>query len=259
MDEAIRYTAIRAAYEAGKVLIEHFGKLDRVGKKGPIDLVTDADYASESVICDIISARFPGHSILAEESGASSNDGSSFLWVVDPLDGTTNFAHGLPIFAVSIALMHKDEVILGVVLNPVCGELFMASRGKGASLNGKPISVSTRKRLIDSLLVTGFPYNVADDSGHYITKFERCLTSARGLRRLGSAALDLCFVACGRFDGFWEENLKPWDTAAGSIIVNEAGGSVTDFSGAPFNIHKKEILATNGKIHEEIRSRLGYA
>ncbi|MDM8525230.1 inositol monophosphatase family protein [Desulfococcaceae bacterium HSG8] len=253
--EYIKRTGIAAAYQGGKVLRSYFGRTFEVNKKGAIDLVTEADIGSEKSIIEAIRALFPDHSILAEESGVTkgSND---HQWIIDPLDGTTNFAHQLSLFCVSIAFAVKGNIAVGIVLNPISGELFTAVAGKGAELNGRPVRVSGSGTVSDSLLVTGFPYNFKENFDLLLTRFSNCLDAARGVRRLGSAALDLCFVACGRFDGFWEQNLNPWDTAAGMLIAAEAGARVTDFSDNPFTVDKKEILATNGKIHEEMLSLL---
>ncbi|MFW6011812.1 MAG: inositol monophosphatase family protein [Desulfosalsimonas sp.] len=252
----IKNAATGAAYGAAKILAAHMGNLERIEKKGPEDLVTSADIASEKYILETLREKFPDHDVLAEESGNSIKGGNGCLWIIDPLDGTTNFAHQLPIFSVSIAFAKNGDLKVGVVLNPVTGELFTATEGKGAALNGRSINVSGCTRLSESLLVTGFPYDVKQDTTPYIKRFENCLKAAIGVRRLGSAALDLCFVACGRFEGFWEQNLKPWDTAAGTLIAREAGALVTDFSDIPFEPDKKEILATNGRIHEELSSIL---
>jgi myo-inositol-1(or 4)-monophosphatase len=250
--ESIKRTGVRAAYRAGQILNQHFGNAIRVTKKGVIDLVTDADVAAEKIIIDTIKERFPDHAILAEESGPIGNNDAD-RWIIDPLDGTTNFAHRLPAFAVSIAYAHDDKILMGIVFNPVNGELFSAVHGRGALLNDDQIKVSTTYQLVDSLLVTGFPYTVrSTPPTELIARFTRCLMSAQGIRRLGSAALDLCFVACGRFDGFWEEGLKPWDTAAGMLIAVEAGARVTDYADRPYHIHDKQILATNGHIHSEL-------
>lgn len=249
--ESVKQVAVRAAYRAGKALNNHFGNLTKVSKKGAIDLVTAADLESEQTIVETIRETFPKHAILAEESGElkGSDEGR---WIIDPLDGTTNFAHNLGIYSVSIAFMHNDDIVVGIVFNPTNGELFTAIRGQGALLNGHPIHVSTTTTVVDSLLVTGFPYTVSSMAADLMARFTQCLTAAQGIRRLGSAALDLCYVACGRFDGFWEENLKPWDTAAGVLIAREAGGLVTDFTSTPFNINEKQILASNGHIHQEM-------
>jgi myo-inositol-1(or 4)-monophosphatase len=250
--QTIQRIGVRAAYRAGRILNEYFGNTFQVTKKGAIDLVTDADVAAEKIIVATIAETFPDHAILAEESGAS-GDNVRDRWVIDPLDGTTNFAHGLPIFAVSIAYARDNEIMMGVVFNPINGELFTAVSGEGARLNDQPIQVSTVERVGDSLLVTGFPYTInTETSTQPMERFASCLKVAQGVRRLGSAALDLCFVACGRFDGFWEENLKPWDTAAGMLIAAEAGARVTDFADRPFGINDKQILATNARIHHEM-------
>lgn len=247
--QAIRSVATAAARQAGDILNAKLGRIERIDKKGAIDLVTDADTAAEQCVIETIQHVFPDHAILSEEAGATRGR-SKRRWIVDPLDGTTNFAHGLGLFAVSIAFAEDEAVLVGVVLNPFSRELFSAVKGKGALLNGRPITVSTTRSLSDSLLVTGFPYNVRSIMGSAMTRFGRCIEATQGVRRLGSAALDLCYVGCGRFEGFWEQNLSPWDTAAGMLIASEAGAQVTDFSGAPFSPFDKEILATNGHIHK---------
>ncbi len=251
MLEDARHTAIAAAYHGARQLRRHFGNLSGVTKKGAIDLVTEADTASEAAILEIIRAAFPDHGVLAEESGAAPSP-SPYRWIVDPLDGTTNFAHGLAQFAVSIALERAGEILVGIVLNPVTGELFSALQGQGAFLNGRPIRVSATARVDDGLLVTGFPYDVRERPEPIVARLAACLKASRGVRRLGAAALDLCFVACGRFDGFWEEALKPWDTAAGVLIAREAGSRVTTFANAAYAIDDPTILATNGRIHDEM-------
>lgn len=252
---AIRSVATAAALQGGDLLSSKLGSIQSVEKKGPIDLVTEADIGSEQCIIETIRTAFPDHAILSEESGESEGR-SDFRWIIDPLDGTTNFAHGLGLFSVSIAFAREEEMMVGVVLNPMTRELFSAVRGRGAKLNGRPISVSTTRTLADSLLVTGFPYNFKTIMDTVIRRFSRCLEACQGVRRLGSAALDLCYVACGRFEGFWEQNLHPWDTAAGMLIAQEAGAEVTDFNGGTFSPFGKEILATNGRIHKEMINRL---
>jgi myo-inositol-1(or 4)-monophosphatase len=247
--------AIAAAYKGGEHQRKLLGKLETVGKKGAIDLVTEADTAAEKAILDAILAVFPDHAVLAEESGRREGD-PDCQWIVDPLDGTTNYAHGLPIFCTSIAFSYKGELSVGAVLNPISGEEFTAVREKGARLNDRPIKVSDNHPLSECLLVTGFPYNFKDIFDSVITRFGNCLKASQGVRRLGSAALDLCFVACGRFDGFWEQNLHPWDTAAGTLIAREAGAVVTDFSGKPFTVDQKEILAANYRIHGDMLKTL---
>jgi len=247
----IKRIGIAAAYKGAGILKTNFGRISSIRKKGAIDLVTESDTESEKVIIETIKKVFPLHGILAEESGRQ-NEGAESIWIIDPLDGTTNFAHNLGIFAVSIAFTVKGNIVAGIVLNPVTGELFTATEGEGAELNGRPIHVSKTATLSESLLVTGFPYDFKDIIGNIKTRFFNCLQASQGVRRLGSAALDLCFTAAGRFEGFWEDNLKPWDTAAGFIIAKEAGALVTDFSGNPFDVNKKEILATNSMIHQEM-------
>lgn len=251
----IKDISVAAAARAGEILRNYWGKTHKVEKKGAIDLVTEADLASENAIIQLIRATFPDHIILAEESGVTPGT-SQYEWIIDPLDGTTNYTHHLPGFSLSIAFALEGKVLFGLVLNPVTRELFCGTRGEGATLNSRHIHVSSTKTLGESLLVTGFPYNLQSVIRPLIDRFERCLTAAQGIRRLGSAALDLCYVACGRFDGFWEQNLAPWDTAAGMIIAQEAGATISDFSNKPYSIDKKEILATNGSIHQEMTALL---
>lgn len=249
--EQIQHVALAAAYKSSGVLLRHFGKITEYSKKGDIDLVTQADTESENVIIKTIRSEFPRHGILAEESGED-NSSQDNLWIIDPLDGTTNFTHQIGCFCVSIAYANNSGIVCGVVLNPVTGELFTAEAGKGARLNGSSISVSKTETLTDSLVVTGFPYNVVDILPEIMTRLSSCIESTRGVRRLGSAAMDLCYVACGRFEGFWEQNLKPWDTAAGWLIAKEAGATITDFTNGSYTLDKKEILATNGRIHDRM-------
>lgn len=253
--ERVKKIGMAAAYKGGGVLLSHFGRVSKIDKKGAIDLVTEADTGSERAIIETIQNVFPDHSILAEESGLSKGD-TDHQWIIDPLDGTTNFAHQIALFSISIAFALAGETVFGLVLNPITRELFIAVKGKGASLNGRPIRVSKSTSVSESFLVTGFPYNLRDLFDPLVIRFSNCLKVSQGIRRLGSAAIDLCFMACGRFDGFWEQNLKPWDTAAGELIAREAGAIVTNFSNEPFTIDKTEILATNGKIHEEMLSLL---
>ena len=255
----IKRTGIAAAYEGGKVLRSYFGQKPEIHKKGPINLVTRADTESETAIIETIRSRFPDHAILAEESGLDAggqkNDHQN-RWIIDPLDGTTNFAHELGFFSVSIAFEHDGKILIGIVLNPVNGELFSAVAGGGAFLNDHAITVSRTSSVEESLLATGFPYDLPPVFHQLQTRFSNCMKNAQGIRRLGSAALDLCYVACGRFDGFWEQNLHAWDTAAGQRIAEEAGARITDFSNNPFSIDKDEILATNGHIHTEMITQL---
>ena len=243
--------AIAAAYKAAEILRSRFGNISRVHKKDAVEIVTEADIESETEIISAIRTGFPEHSILSEESGLKDGN-SEFKWVIDPLDGTVNFAHQVPIFCVSIALTYRDDIVLGVVLNPVDGQLYSALRGQGAHLNGQPIQVSTATAVSESLLVTGFPYHIQKVFDPIMTRYGSCLKASQGLRRLGSAALDICYVACGRFEGFWEQCLKPWDTAAGTLIATEAGATVTTFSNQPYTLGDQEILVTNGHIHKEM-------
>lgn len=251
----IKQIATRAAYASGKILNDHFGQRLQITKKGAIDLVTQADVASENTIIATIRDAFPDHAILAEESGMT-KESHADMWIIDPLDGTTNFAHGMPAFSISIAFAHCSEILMGIVFNPRNAEFFSAIKGRGAFLNDQPIHVSETVSIADSLLVTGFPYNVREKKDTIIQRLSQCLTAAQGIRRLGSAALDLCWVACGRFDGFWEEDLKPWDVAAGTLIVQEAGGQVTDFSDHTYlplaRKNGDEIMATNAHIHSQM-------
>jgi myo-inositol-1(or 4)-monophosphatase len=249
--EKIRDVGLAAATRAGDILLKHWGKAHTVQKKGAIDLVTEADIASEKAVTEIIRSVFPEHSIHAEESGISQKSGP-YKWIIDPLDGTTNFAHSLPDFAVSIAFACDGEPVFGLVLNPVTEELFCGMQDYGATLNGHLIHVSSTKDIGEALLVTGFPYDLQSHIQPIMRRVERCLKASQGIRRLGSAALDLCYVACGRFEGFWEQNLSPWDTAAGVVIAREAGAKISDFVDQPYSIEKKEILATNGLIHESM-------
>lgn len=217
-------------------------------KTGEMNLVTDADKGSEKLIIDFIHKNFPGHGILAEESGGEDQN-AEYLWVIDPLDGTTNFAHGLPLYAVSIGVMKNGETIMGAVADVSRGIIYSAEKGGGAYANNKRITVSSRSRLEESLLVTGFPYDVREHADPILNVLGGFLKTARGIRRLGSAALDFCFIAQGVFDGYWEMHLQSWDICAGQIIVEEAGGRVTDFAGNRLSIFSKEILCSNGLIH----------
>jgi myo-inositol-1(or 4)-monophosphatase len=237
-----------------------------VSHKGTIDLVTEADVAVETMFREMIAERFPDHTILAEEFGEDSTTrGASYCWVFDPIDGTSNYAHGLPIFCASLALEIDGKGEIGAIYDPTRKELFVAERGGGAFLNGRPIHVSSAPTLVESMLVTGFPYDIHTRIPEIVGLFGEFVGKARAVRRLGSAALDLCYVAAGRMDGFWEQDLKPWDIAAGTILVEEAGGHVTDFAGEPHSSRRPQLLATNGHIHDEmlaitrafLRSRAG--
>jgi len=244
--------AIQTAREAGRVLAEKFGRALRVTNKGDIDLVTEADIAAERLIVERIRSHHPRHAILTEESGdviSLGDAGSGYKWVVDPLDGTTNYAHGYPVFCVSIALEHEGSVVLGVVYDPTREELFAAERGGGATLNGRSLRVSETDELNSALLCTGFPYDVRD-RGDFARHFRNFIMRAQSVRRDGAAALDLAYVAAGRFDAFYEEGLRPWDVAAGVLLVEEAGGRVTHYDGSPFRIYTPPIAASNGRIHE---------
>ncbi|HXF06587.1 MAG TPA: inositol monophosphatase family protein [Blastocatellia bacterium] len=248
----MRELAIQVAREAGALLRDYAGRTIAVSQKSSaIDLVTEVDLLSERLIVERISTHYPKHQILAEESGQTAV-ASDYRWLIDPLDGTTNYAHGYPFYCVAIALEYKGEIILGVVYDPNRDELFVAERGAGATCNGRPIRVSRTARLTESLLATGFPYDVRRRPTTSLDYFGRFVLTAQAIRRDGSAALDLCYLACGRFDGFWEQGLAPWDMAAGFLIVEEAGGRVTTFDGGPFTIYKPEMLATNGLIHQEM-------
>jgi myo-inositol-1(or 4)-monophosphatase len=244
--------AIQTAREAGRVLAEKFGRALQVSNKGDIDLVTEADIAAERLIVERIRSYHPRHAILTEESGdvvTVGDAGSGYKWIIDPLDGTTNYAHGYPCFCVSIALEHEGRVVLGVVYDPTRDELFAAERGGGATLNGRSLRVSETSELNGALLCTGFPYDVRD-RGDFARHFRNFIMRAQSVRRDGAAALDLAYVAAGRFDGFYEEGLRPWDVAAGVLLVEEAGGSVTHYDGSPFRIYTPPIIASNGLVHE---------
>lgn len=245
--------AVETARQAGHLLLEKFGRITAITKKGDINLVTEADFASEALIIERIRSYYPKHSILAEESGEADIIGGDqkWKWIIDPLDGTTNYAHGYPLFCVTLALEHQGEVVIGVTLDPTRDELFAAEKGQGASLNGRKIRVSETEDLGDSLIVTGFPYDFKDrvDFARHLTQF---LLRSRGIRRDGSAALDMAYVACGRFDGFWEEGLNPWDVAAGYLLIEEAGGRVSYYNGEEFSIYQPPICASNGLIHSQM-------
>ena len=247
----IKEVGIAAANNGAKILMDHLGRISKIEKKGAIDLVTEADTGAEKAIIDTIREKFPDHSLLAEESGAAEGN-TDHKWIIDPLDGTTNYAHQLGLFSISIAFELKGKIVAGIVLNPVTGELFTGLSEMGAELNGERISVSKSKTVSESLLVTGFPYDFKNIFTPMMNRLKNCLKASVGVRRLGSAALDLCYVACGRFDGFWEQNLKPWDTAAGILIAREAGAVITDFSNHTYSLDKSELLATNGRIHDEM-------
>jgi myo-inositol-1(or 4)-monophosphatase len=247
-------TAVEAVMRAGEVQMAHFGREFRVDKKGVIDLVTEIDIEIERGFRAMIAERFPEHAVLGEEFGAGDFTGRipPLCWVFDPIDGTTNYAHGLPIFCSSLAFEVDGQPVVAAIYDPTRRELFTAERGQGAWLNGAPLRVSSAESLIDSLLVTGFHYDVQKDPGEVIELFASFISRSRAVRRLGSAALDLCYVAAGRFDGFWERKLQPWDVAAGALIVAEAGGQVTAMSGGPYGSREGSVLASNGLIHAQM-------
>ncbi len=248
----LKQTVIAAAHAGALVLKKYFnGQFTIASKTGLNDLVTQADNEAEDEIIKVIRQQFPEHFILSEEAGELTTE-SNIKWIIDPIDGTVNFAHGIPICCVSIGVEQDGEMILGVVYNPFMNEFFFAEKGKGATLNDKKISVSTKSDLGTSCLVTGFPYAYLDMPNGPLQVFEKMIRQGIPVRRLGSAALDLCWVAAGRFDGFYEHNLKAWDSAAGFLIVEEAGGMVTDFSGNYYSPYQPSIAATNGHIHEEM-------
>ena len=259
---ALRDAAAALAREAGAIVREGYGRAHRPKRKRRIDLVTEYDRRSERMLIEAIARRFPGAAMLAEESGAhAGNAGPSgantgLRWIIDPLDGTTNFAHNYPFFAVSIAAEVDGALAAGAVFDPVRDELFAAAAGHGATLNGAPLRVSDIARLEDALLVTGFPYDVREHPERSLPQFQAFLMRAQGIRRDGSAALNLCYLAAGRFDGFWEASLSPWDVAAGALMVLEAGGSITDYEGRPFRLDTRRILASNGRLHGEMKSVL---
>jgi myo-inositol-1(or 4)-monophosphatase len=250
-DPAFLATAIEAVVRAGEMQMARFGAAVRIEKKGTIDLVTEVDVAVERMFRALIAERFPDHDVLAEELDVKST-GARHRWVFDPLDGTTNFAHGVPIFCASLALEIDGDAVVGAVYDPNRRELFTAERGVGAWLNGRRLHTSAATTVLDSILVTGFPYTVHEEPEHFVRMFGRVLMHARAVRRLGSAAIDLCWVAAGRMEAFWEESLQPWDTRAGALIVEEAGGRVTGIDGLDWKPGDGHILASNAHVHDEI-------
>ena len=245
-------TAIEAVVRAGDLQMARFGQHIQIDKKGTIDLVTEVDVAVERMFRALIAERFPDHQILAEEMGGAPAVPPGPCWVFDPIDGTTNYAHGLPIFCASLALEIDGVPEVAAVYDPNRRELFTAERGGGAFMNGRPLRVSAAERLVDAMLVTGFPYDVHSRVEEIVGLFGAFVGRARAVRRLGSAAIDLCWVAAGRMDGFWESDLKPWDIAGGALIVVEAGGRVTSLDGTPFLSRGGHVLASNGRIHESM-------
>lgn len=248
----MKNTLLKSITESGKILQEYFRKDFRIESKDTIsNLVTEVDKMSEAKIIEVIQSEFPDHYILTEESGAIKTD-SEFKWIIDPIDGTINYAHSIPICCVSIGLEKSGEIVLGAVYNPFMNELYFAEKNSGAFLNDEKINVSSEDDIRKSLLVTGFPYNTSEEPDLQLKIFDKIVGSDIPIRRLGSAALDLCWTANGRFDGFWEFNLNAWDVAAGALILTEAGGTLSDFSGNEYSVYNKQILATNGKIHNQL-------
>ncbi len=246
---------LRKAVEAGAERLVHYfnGEFTISNKEGINNLVTEADHAAENAIIAVIQSEFPDHFILTEEAGEIKTS-SEYKWIIDPIDGTVNFSNGIPLCCVSIGVEKNGKMIAGAVYNPLMNEYYFAEKGKGATLNDKPISVSKKDKVETSCLVTGFPYSYLDMPNGPVVVFDRLLRKGIPVRRLGSAAIDLCWVAAGRFDGFYEHKLQAWDSAAGFLLVEEAGGKVTDFEGNEFSPYQPHILATNGKIHEELRA-----
>jgi len=248
----IKSTLIKAVEAGAKVMQDYFQKEFKISnKEGVNNLVTEADHASEKAIFEVIKNDYPDHFILSEEAGEIATD-SSFKWIVDPIDGTVNFAHGIPICCVSIGIEQDGEIIMGAVYNPFINEFYFAQKGFGATLNDKIIKVSDETEVSKACLVTGFPYTYLDQPNGPLEVFSRLIRKGVPVRRLGSAAMDLCWVAAGRFDGFYEHKLQAWDSAAGFLIVEEAGGRASDFTGGKYSPHQHHIVATNGKIHEEL-------
>ena len=243
--------AVSLAHEAGALLIEKFDQSIEIHYKGDINLVTEADKMSENIIMAAIRQSFPEHGILSEESPAIL-DGSSLRWIIDPLDGTTNYAHGYPVFCVSIALEKNGTIILGVIYDPTRRDTFVAVRGEGAFLNGKKLAVSKVSALSRSLLATGFPYDIRESEENNLNYFNIMAKEVQAIRRAGAAALDIAYAAAGRFDGFWELKLKPWDTAAACLLLEEAGGKITDIFGGPWNLLSPNLLASNSLLHEQM-------
>ena len=248
----IKNTLLKATEAGAKELVRFFnGDFKITNKEGINNPVTEADHASEKAIFDIIKNDFPDHFILSEEAGEIIMD-SSYKWIIDPIDGTINFANGIPICCISIGLEHNGKIIMGAVYNPLMNEFYFAEKGMGATLNNEKITISNKTAVVNSCLVTGFPYTYLDTPNGPLQVFEKLIRKGVPVRRLGSAAIDLCWVACGRFDGFYEHKLQAWDSAAGFLMVEEAGGKITDFAGDYYSVYQPQILATNGKIHDEM-------
>jgi myo-inositol-1(or 4)-monophosphatase len=253
LNEEILKLAVDAAEAAGQIALDYFDKKHEVEYKNEMnnDFVTEVDKKAEKCIIDMVKSKYPDHSFLAEESGGSGKK-SNYTWIIDPLDGTVNYAHGVPVYSVSVGVEKDGELIAGAVYDPSRDDMFTAMKDGGAYLNGNKIHVSSNSILYKALLVTGFPYNVRENPGNCVDHFVNFLYESRAIRRFGSAALDCCWVACGRFDGFYEVALKPWDVAAGALIIKEAGGMVTNFFTDSFSVYEKSVLATNGKIHDQM-------
>jgi myo-inositol-1(or 4)-monophosphatase len=249
--EPYRTFMLDIAKKAGNLLKKKLNEQHTIEYKGEINIVTEADRLSEKMLVSLIRKAFPHHDILTEES-PETNSGSEFRWIIDPLDGTTNYAHGYPVFCVSIAMAKANDICIGAVYNPMLTEMFWAEKGKGAFLNNRKLSVSDNTALSRSLLATGFPYDIRETKDNNLAYFNQMATRVQAIRRAGAAALDMAYVAAGRFDGFWELKLMPWDTAAGWLLVKEAGGEVTDLLGRDFSLTSPHILASNGKIHRNM-------
>ncbi len=256
MNQDFLSVAEAACRRAGEIQLEGLTRSRQIQYKSPINLVTDVDHACERAIVDLIQGSFPHHDILAEEGSGKRKD-SEFKWIIDPLDGTTNYAHGYRLFCTSIALEYRGEIVVGAVYDPNREEMYLAERGSGSTLNGQTLKVSGVERVGQAMLATGFAYNVRETRENNLDHFTDFLFRAQALRRDGVAAIDLCYVAAGRYDGFWELNLFPWDVAAGFLILEQAGGRVSDFRGRPFDVYLKEIVASNGSIHLEMLEILG--
>jgi len=253
-DPLLLSTAIEAVLEAGRIQLSYFRSGVRIDKKGAIDIVTEADVAVERMFRALMAERFPGHAVVAEEMGQGGAEGATHEWVFDPIDGTTNFAHGIPFFCASLALEVNGVAEVAAIYEPSRRELYTAERGVGAWLNGEPLTVSSTGALIDAVVCTGFPYSVVEEREAPVALFGRFLGVSRAVRRFGSAALDLAYVAAGRLDGFYETSLNRWDIAAGALLVEEAGGTVSSYRGGAFSAQSGEILASNGRLHEAMKA-----
>jgi myo-inositol-1(or 4)-monophosphatase len=256
---ALMNVMVQAAYKAGKSLVRDFGEIEnlQVSVKGPGDFVSQADKKAEKIIQTELARARPGYAFLMEESGAVAGDDDQHRWIIDPLDGTTNFLHGIPVFAISIALERQGQLVAGLVFNPVMDELYTAEKGGGAFVNDRRIRVAGRKDLYEAVIGTGVPHIGRGDHGRYLRQLAAVMPEVAGVRRFGAAALDLCYVAAGRIDGFWEEDLMPWDVAAGAVIIREAGGFATDASGAHDILSARMVVAGNEAIHRKLRAKLG--